>query len=221
MSETQAENYLKAIWNSREWTDDPVTVTALAVRLGLAPSSVSEGIRKLAARGLVHHTPYAPVALTAEGEAVAVAMARKHRLIETFLVERLGYGWDEVHDEAEVLEHAVSDRFVDALAAHLGDPMRDPHGDPIPRADGSLPDSDARPLLDAEVGRALRVARVSDADPELLRYLDRNGIALDVELTVLSHESAAGLVEIEVAGARMSLSEPAAAAIRVSPASRN
>jgi len=216
-SPSLAESYLKAIWNAREWTDEPVTVTALAARLGLSPSSVSEGVRKLVERGLLEHRPYAPIALTAEGEAVAVAMARKHRLIETFLVERLGYAWDEVHDEAELLEHAVSDRFVDALAAHLGDPERDPHGDPIPRADGTLPGPALLPLAHAAEGAPLRVARVSDADPELLRFLERSGVVLDAPVVLRRREPSAGTLELEIAGAPLSLGERAAAAIRVVP----
>ena len=104
---TQTENYLKAIWNAAEWSTQPVTVSVLAARLGLAASSVSEAVRKLTARGLVTHAPYSAIALSAEGERIAVAMVRKHRVIETFLVEELGYAWDEVHDEAEVLEHRL------------------------------------------------------------------------------------------------------------------
>jgi len=216
-SQAQTENYLKAIFNAREWTEEPVTVTVLAARLGLAPSSVSEAVRKLVERGLVSHAPYAPIALTAEGQRGALGMARKHRLIETFLVERLGYSWDEVHDEAEVLEHAVSDRFVDALAAHLGDPKRDPHGDPIPRADGSLPGPTLVPLAEVEPGRPCRVARVSDADPDLLRFLERSGVVLDAAVTLVRVEAAAGTVELELAGSPLSLGERAASAIRVIP----
>ncbi len=216
-SQAQTENYLKAIFNAREWTEEPVTVTVLAARLGLAPSSVSEAVRKLAERGLVSHAPYAPIALTTEGQRVALGMARKHRLIETFLVERLGYSWDEVHDEAEVLEHAVSDRFVDALAAHLGDPKRDPHGDPIPRADGSLPGPALVPLAEVEPGRPCRVARVSDADPDLLRFLERSGVVLDAAVTLMRVEAAAGTVELELAGSPLSLGVRAASAIRVIP----
>lgn len=214
-SSTQTENYLKVIWNAREWTARPVTVGELAGRLGLAASSVSEAVRKLAERGLVTHERYGAISLTGDGERIAVATVRKHRIIETFLVERLGYGWDEVHDEAEVLEHAVSDRFIDALAAELGEPDRDPHGDPIPRADGSLPGPRSVPLADAAPGRTVRVARVSDADPDLLRYLDRAGIVLDAALTVVRHEPEAGTIAMELGGALVSLGERAARAIRV------
>ena len=128
---TQTENYLKAIWNAAEWSTQPVTVSVLAARLGLAASSVSEAVRKLTARGLVTHAPYSAIALSAEGERIAVAMVRKHRVIETFLVEELGYAWDEVHDEAEVLEHTISDRLLEGIDARLGRPRFDPHGDAI------------------------------------------------------------------------------------------
>src|SRR3989337_1297624 len=133
---TLAETYLKVIWNAGEWIEEPVTVGALAARLGFTPSTVSEAIRKLDRLGLVSHARYGAIELTKEGRLAALAMVRKHRLLETFLVTELGYTWDEVHDEAEILEHACSDRFIDRLANKLGDPTRDPHGDPIPRSDG-------------------------------------------------------------------------------------
>ncbi len=215
---TQTENYLKAIWNAAEWSTEPVTVSALAARLGLAASSVSEAVRKLTARGLVTHAPYGAIALSAEGERIAVGMVRKHRVIETFLVEELGYAWDEVHDEAEVLEHAVSDRFVDAVAAQLGDPERDPHGDPIPRRDGTLPGFAGIPLLAAEEGASVRIARVSDVDPELLRYLETAGIVLDAHLRVARREPAAGTITVHLGELELSLGERAAEAILVTAA---
>lgn len=212
---TQTENYLKAIWNAAEWSAEPVTVSVLAGRLGLAASSVSEAVRKLTTRGLVTHAPYGAIALSAKGERIAVAMVRKHRVIETFLVEQLGYAWDEVHDEAEVLEHAVSDRFVDAVASQLGDPDRDPHGDPIPRRDGSLPEFAGIPLRAAEPGATVRIARVSDADPELLRYLEAAGIVLDAPLRVVRLEPVAGTIIVQLDAAELSLGDRAAEAIRV------
>ena len=124
----------------------------LATRLGVGASTVSETVRRLADSGLVTHQPYGAVELTADGERHALAVVRRHRLIETFLVEMLGYGWDEVHDEAEVLEHAVSDLFVERLAARLGHPTRDPHGDPIPGPDGSLDIPAASVLWDVDAG---------------------------------------------------------------------
>lgn len=212
---TLAENYLKVIWSANEWTDQPVTPGALASKLGLAPSSVSEGIRKLADAGLVAHEKYGAVTLTPAGLAEALRIVRKHRLIETFLVDYLGYNWDEVHDEAEVLEHAVSDTFIERLAEQLGQPTRDPHGDPIPAADGSLPGISLIVLPDIAPGSRVTIGQVSDADSEVLRLLDRLGIGLDAELQVLSGDADA--VRVEFAGATVELSAAAASAIRVLP----
>ncbi len=212
---TLAENYLKVIWSANEWTDQPVTPGALASKLGLAPSSVSEGIRKLADAGLVSHEKYGAVTLTPAGLAEALRIVRKHRLIETFLVDYLGYNWDEVHDEAEVLEHAVSDTFIERLAEQLGQPTRDPHGDPIPAADGSLPGISLIVLPDITPGSRVTVGQVSDADSEVLRLLDSLGIGLDAELQVLSGDADA--VRVAFAGATVELPAAAASAIRVLP----
>ena len=135
---TVAEDYVKAIHAHTEWQDQPVTTTVLAARLGLAASSVTEMTKKLVTAGLVSHVPYGAIELTQAGTTLALRMLRRHRLIETWLVATFGYRWDEVHDEAEVLEHAVSDRLLEQIAGMLGDPTRDPHGDPIPTADGTL-----------------------------------------------------------------------------------
>jgi DtxR family transcriptional regulator, Mn-dependent transcriptional regulator len=139
---------------------------------------------------------------------------RRHRLVETFLVEVLGYGWDEVHDEAEVLEHAVSDLFVDRIDAQLGHPRRDPHGDPIPGADGSLDVPAAHVLWDAVPGR-WAVARISDADPELLRYVESVGLVLDAPVTVVERRAVTGVVSVRVgeADGTVELGEVAARAI--------
>jgi DtxR family Mn-dependent transcriptional regulator len=126
---TAVEDYLKVIYAHTEWQPEPMTSSQLAARLMLAPSSVTEMIKKLAARGLVEHVPYGAITLTSEGRKQALRMVRRHRVIETWLVRELGYGWDEVHDEAEVLEHAISDRLLDAIDDLLGRPSADPHGD--------------------------------------------------------------------------------------------
>lgn len=177
----QDENYLKAVWSDEEW-GRATTNGTLAATLGLAPSSVTEAVRKLSDAGLLAHAPYGAVSLTEPGRAVAVAIVRKHRIIETFLVAELGYGWGDVHEEAEVLEHAVSDRFIDALDARLGRPARDPHGDPIPLADGTLPDDGEVPLEQVAAGTRVRIVRVSDAVPGLLAALDAAGLGLGSEL---------------------------------------
>jgi DtxR family Mn-dependent transcriptional regulator len=215
MESRVVENYLKAVFNAREWSEEPVTVGALAARLGLSPSSVSELVRKLTERGLLSHARYGAIELTAEGQRIALAMVRKHRLIETFLVDYLGYTWDEVHEEAEILEHAVSDTFVERLAGRLGEPEHDPHGDPIPRADGTLPDDDQLRLDTVGVGVRARVARVSDSDPELLRQLDQLGITIGTTLTVNRHHEAT--IDVDRNGEPVALGRTVAYAIRVVP----
>src|SRR5699024_10013247 len=127
-----ADDYLKTIYAHTEWQDQPITPSVLAAKLGVAPSSVTAMVKKLAASGLVDHEPYRAVTLTPTGLRRAVAMTRRHRLIETWLVSEFAYTWDEVHDEAEILEHAVSDRMLEKIDERLGRPAQDPHGDAIP-----------------------------------------------------------------------------------------
>jgi len=184
------EDYVKVIYAHTEWQSQPITTNALAARLGLAASSVTEMVKKLTAQGLAHHEPYGAIELTERGRTLALTMVRRHRLIETWLVERFGYRWDEVHDEAEVLEHAMSDRLLDAIDEELGRPARDPHGDPIPAADGTLVLPEAVVLAEAASGG--RVVRISDRDPLLLRHLAAEGIVLDA---VVSAERRAQLGE--------------------------
>jgi DtxR family Mn-dependent transcriptional regulator len=178
------EDYVKAIYAHTEWQPVPITSSVLAARLGLAASSVTEMVKKLGAQGLVDHQPYGAVTLTAEGTRLALRMVRRHRLIETWLVREFGYLWDEVHDEAEVLEHALSDRMLDAIDDRLARPRRDPHGDPIPSRDGTVARPAATLLRDVAAGETVTVARISDRDPGLLRHLEAAGVRLDAALTV-------------------------------------
>ena len=150
---------------------DAVTSGALAERLGASPSTVTEGVRKLVTLGVAEHRPYAPVELTENGHRLAVAMVRRHRILETFLARCLDYTWDEVHAEADMLEHVVSDRFVDALDTFLGHPRRDPHGDPIPRLDGTIPYPEDACRLDQAAPGTYIVVRISDEDPDRLHRL--------------------------------------------------
>lgn len=196
-----AQDYLKVIWTAQEWSREKVSTKMLAERIGVSASTASESIRKLADQGLVDHEKYGAVTLTDDGRRAALAMVRRHRLMETFLVNELGYGWDEVHDEAEVLEHAVSDRMLDRIDAKLGFPTRDPHGDPIPAADGNVPTPPARQLSVCQDGDAGTVARISDADPEMLRYFDSVGISLDSRLRVLARRDFAGMISVAVENA--------------------
>lgn len=195
------EDYVKVIYSHTEWQPQPITTTALAARLGLAASSVTEMVKKLGGLGLVDHVPYGAVTLTTAGTALALRMLRKHRLIEAWLVGQFGYSWDEVHDEAEVLEHALSDRMLDVIDEQLGFPTRDPHGDAIPSAEGVIHQPAAVLLRDAPVGTAGRVARISDRDPSLLRHLAAEGIVVDETLTVLGGTPFGGSFVVRVGGA--------------------
>lgn len=181
-----SDDYLKAIYHHTEWQDSPITPSQLAAVLGLAPSSVTEMVKKLAAQGLVTHRPYGPVSLTAAGNRRAAGVIRRHRLIETWLVREFDYAWDEVHDEAEVLEHALSDRLLEGIDARLGRPRFDPHGDAIPDADGTVHREAFVLLAQASTGHTGRVLRVSDRDPELLRALVERGIDVGHEIEVVS-----------------------------------
>ncbi|NJC22880.1 DtxR family Mn-dependent transcriptional regulator [Arthrobacter pigmenti] len=195
---TSVQDYVKTIYALSEWHDAPVTSSRLAARLAVANSSVSEMIRKLDDLGLVRHEPYRPVELTAGGRRLALAMVRRHRLLETFLVRELGYRWDEVHDEAELLEHTVSDTFIDRLDAKLGCPAADPHGDPIPTADGSITLPDALPLHRLDDGHFGRVARISDENPSLLRFLASEQIGIGSPVTVLQRKPFGGALQARV-----------------------
>jgi DtxR family Mn-dependent transcriptional regulator len=179
-----AEDYLKTIYAHTEWQPEPITPKVLADRLGIAPSSVTEMVKKLAAGGFIAHVPYGPLTLTPAGRQRATAVVRRHRLIETWLVRELGYTWDEVHDEAEVLEHAISDRLLEAIDAHLGHPTSDPHGDLIPAVDGTTVRVGSVLLADVTPGHTGTVLRVSDRDPDILRSLADAGIGPGSSLTV-------------------------------------
>ncbi len=186
------EDYLKVIFNLGEWEVGDRSNADLAARLGVSTSSASEMVRKLTEAGLVDHEPYGDIELTAQGRRRAVEMVRRHRLIETYLVEALGYSWDEVHSEAEVLEHAVSPLMVDRMDAVLGRPWRDPHGDPIPTADGTVHQPVARLLFHLQPGELGYVARIGDEDPRLLRWFTDRGIRLDQRVVVKEHRPFGG-----------------------------
>lgn len=171
-----AEDYLKAIWSAEEWGGDPTTVRQLADRFDVSPATVSVTLKRLAAQGLLEHQAYGPIVLTDEGRRHALAVVRRHRLLETFLVQVLDYDWAEVHEEAEELEHAASDRLIDRIATALGDPAADPHGDPIPTADGrTRRPADVLTLRDAPAG-LYRITRISDEQPEVLQRFAARGM---------------------------------------------
>jgi DtxR family Mn-dependent transcriptional regulator len=195
------EDYVKVIYGFTEWQDKPITSSQLAQRLGVANSSVSEMVRKLKDQGLVDHKPYSAITLTGSGVRLALSMVRRHRLIETYLVQELGYSWDEVHDEAELLEHAVSDTFIERMAAKLGNPQRDPHGDPIPAADGTVLLPEAHLLGELDPGHTGRITRISDENPDLLRYLSAEEIDLDAEVEVVGRKPFGGALVVRISNA--------------------
>lgn len=197
---TMAEDYLKLLWKAQERGSGPVSTRQIAETLGVAASSVSGNLRKLDRDGLVEHDPYYSIELTPLGHEVAVGMVRRHRLIETYLVRRLGYSWAEVHEEAEVLEHAVSERFLARIDADLGHPEYDPHGDPIPRADGSMPPTRGELIERLDDGAEGVVTRVFDDDEGLLDYLEEQGIALGDRLRVLARPASGSVVRVELLG---------------------
>ncbi len=178
------DDYLKTVYAHTEWQDAPITPSVLAGALGVAPSSVTEMVKKLAAAGLVNHVPYGAIRLTDDGRARALSMVRRHRLIETWLVHEHDYAWHEVHDEAEVLEHAISDRLLDSIDRQLGFPRVDPHGDPIPEADGSIARVPFVLLAEAADGHRGTVLRVNDRDPDLLCEIEAAGLTVGAEVTV-------------------------------------
>jgi DtxR family Mn-dependent transcriptional regulator len=171
------EDYAKAIYQIGERVGGAVSTNALAERLDVTPASASGMVRKLDDLGLVEHVPYKGVQLTTEGLRVALEVLRHHRLLELYLAETLGVPWDRVHDEAEVLEHVLSEELEALIAAKLGNPTRDPHGDPIPSADLTIDEEPTATLAAAEPGATGVFVRISDSDPEMLRYLTERGIA--------------------------------------------
>jgi len=181
------EDYVKAIY-MLESSGEAASTNALAARLDVTPAAVSGMLRKLAGLGLVEHEPYRGVRLTERGRFVALEVIRHHRLLELFLVENLGMGWDEVHAEAEVLEHVLSEELEELIAAKLGNPTHDPHGDPIPTRDGLMPDEPTVSLQALATGDCGRFVRISDSDPEMLRYLAARGIAPGDEFEVVDKQ---------------------------------
>lgn len=191
------EDYLRAIYGLVE-RREPVTTTTLAARLGLSPSSASGMVSKLADEGLVTHVRYHSIELSPAGTAVARSVLRRHRLIEAYLVSELGYTWDEVHTEADALEHAVSDLLINRISAQLGEPTHDPHGDPIPAADGSIEESTAQLLERLSPGAVGEIVRVWDTNPDLLRYLADRGIGIGDRIEVVSREPFGGPLVVKV-----------------------
>ncbi|WP_159612506.1 metal-dependent transcriptional regulator [Glutamicibacter sp. JC586] len=179
-----AQNYLKIIYGLNEWSSEPVTPSIIASKAGMKLSTVSGALSKLRQQGLLDHAPYGAVTLTELGRTYAMTMVRRHRLVETFLVQMLGYRWDQVHDEAENLEHAVSDFMIERIDDLLDYPTRDPHGDPIPTAEGLISVPEAINLSEATDGSQVMIERIADDDSQLLQYFSDQGMRVGVQLSV-------------------------------------
>lgn len=220
MPSLTVENYVKTIYQiTTAQAGAAATTGQLATALGVAPGTVTSMLKTLDAARLATHRPYEGVALTAAGSVLALRVLRRHRLLELFLMRTLDMTWDEVHDEAEHMEHAVSDLLVDRIDAYLGHPDVDPHGDPIPRGDGNTLQAPAepatRPLAGCAAGTSFRLARVLDQAPSFLRYLTDAGLTLGATGRVEKNPDGAGLMRIRVGDRALSLALDAAGALLV------
>ena len=198
------ENYLKAIYSAQRalGTDTLVPMGQLAAALEVVPGTATTMVKALAESGLVRYEPYAGVRLTAAGDKLAALVLRRHRLIELFLVQVMGMSWAEVHEEAEHLEHAVSERLIGRMDEMLGFPSVDPHGDPIPNAEGGVHEGTYHSLLECPVGQPLRVARVADQNAEFLRFLEQSALMPGQAVVVVSRDTAADSVAVQGTDAR-------------------
>jgi DtxR family Mn-dependent transcriptional regulator len=208
------EDYLKAVWMLQQ-ADSPVATSRIAERLGLTSAAVTAMVKRLAEQNLLRHEPYYGVRLTAVGELAALRIIRRHRVLELFLVETLGYEWDRVHDEAERLEHAASDELIERLARLLGEPDRDPHGNAIPSADGEVDRSRYPALGDLDPGEPRRILEVEVDEPEQLRYLGSLSLKPGAEVEVVSKSPFEGPVALSVNGEPAVISHSLAQRIRV------
>jgi DtxR family Mn-dependent transcriptional regulator len=194
------ENYLKAIYHGQSALTDAdgrlVPMGQVASALNVTPGTATTMIKALAESGLAEYEPYSGVRLTAAGEKLAALVLRRHRLVELFLVQVMGMSWDEVHDEAEKLEHVVSERLIERIDEMLGRPTHDPHGDPIPTAEGRITPRHLESLLTCPVGRSLRVTRIADQDPAFLRFIESNGLKPGQAIEVETRDTAADSVRL-------------------------
>lgn len=209
------EDYLKTIYVLQQELP-VVTTTAIAERLGFAAPSVTNMLKKLADLHLVHYTPYQGVELTAAGGKIALEVIRHHRLLELYLIEALGYSWDQVHDEADRLEHVISEQFEERIDIALGRPTLDPHGDPIPAKDGTLPPAEETRLVDLEAGQSAVVARVAGG-ADLLRYVGSLGLLPQATVRVLDRAPFNGPLTVQVGVERHALGREVAGYIFVTP----
>jgi len=213
------EDYLKAIYTIGQELGEPrASTSAIAARMQVSAASATNMMQKLAEMRLVEYTPYKGVHLTIAGEKIALEVIRHHRLIELYLAEALGYSWDAVHDEAERLEHVISEEFEDRIDAMLGHPTTDPHGDPIPPKEGRPPDDVHRPLNEVATGDRVIVRRVSDQDGELLRSLSSLRLVPGARITIVERAGYGGAITLERNGETVSIDERLASKVFVEPA---
>jgi len=208
------EDYLKTVFEVQR-DRGKVATTVLAERMGVTPASATGMIKKLATLKLVRHSPYQGVVLTRAGEKVALEILRHHRLLELYLAEALGYTWDQVHDEAERLEHVISEEFEDRIFEALGRPTRDPHGEPIPTKEGKMPTTDHEPLSDLQPGATGIISQVSKSNPEMLRYLGERGLVPEAPVEVLEKAPFNGPITVKTGETSHILGRDLARHIRV------
>jgi DtxR family Mn-dependent transcriptional regulator len=209
------ENYVKAIYQIAGQDSQPAATGRLAESLGVSPGTVTSMLKTLSESGLAEYVPYEGARLTDKGRVLALRVLRRHRLIELFLVRTLNLTWDEVHEEAENMEHAVSDLLIDRIDAFLGRPATDPHGDPIPRADGTVARTASRRLSDLSIGERFRIERVTDQSSDFLRYLTEAGLELGTEGRIITSRSEAGVITIECSGRQTTLAHDVAGRLLV------
>jgi DtxR family Mn-dependent transcriptional regulator len=210
------ENYVKAIFKVCQGElNQRVTTGRIATEVNVSPGTVTSMLKTLDEHGLATYTPYEGVRLTETGRTLALNILRRHRLIELFLTRVLGMGWDEVHDDAEQMEHVLSDPLIERIDDYLGRPRFDPHGDPIPAPDGTMYLPATKSLAECDSGAKFRLARVLDQSPEFLRYLLHSGLSLNVEGEVVANRPEAGAVTVHVEGRDITLGHEAAQKLRI------
>lgn len=212
------EDYAKAIYSLTGWGGETASTNDLANRLGVTAGSVSAMIKRLDEEGLVERVPYRGVRLTAQGTRVALGVLRRHRLLELFLAEVLEVPWEDVHDEAEVLEHALSEKLAEMIAVKLGDPEVDPHGDPIPSREGAIDEGETVSLAELAPGEHGTFVRISDSDPAMLRYLTEQGIAVGADLAMVDRQPFDGPCSVRIDDREHVLGLKLAESMRIDPA---
>jgi DtxR family Mn-dependent transcriptional regulator len=207
MSRSQSvEDYLKAIYKLESTLEGKgVPTSKLAGEMGVANASVTNMVKRLSDLGMVTYESYYGSKLTESGKKIALEMIRHHRLLELYLAEMLGYSWDQVHDEAEKLEHHISEQFEDKISELLNDPKFDPHGDPIPTKDGLMPELGLKSLSNVDIDKSFEVRRVKNQTPDLLRYLDEHGLTPGAEVIIKKKEPFDGPLELSVDGNKITL----------------